>query len=48
MDNLWAWFWWSMICVSVVWYGFLVFWLGIKGGREILDMTRTLSKAQKK
>ncbi len=39
-----AWFWMAMIALSVAWYAFLLFWLGIKGGHEIVRMTRVLSE----
>ncbi len=42
MKDLFLLFWAVMIFGSVAWYGFLVFYIGIKGGREILIMTRTL------
>jgi hypothetical protein len=35
-------FWTLMIFLSVAWYGFLLFYVGFKGGREILELTRTL------
>lgn len=37
-------FWAAMIFVSIAWYGFLIFYIGIKGGWEILRMTRTLGE----
>ena len=37
-------FWAVLIFTSIFWYGFLVFYLGIKAGREIREMTRTLEK----
>lgn len=43
---------WSLlIFASIFWYGFLVFYVGLKAGREILQMTKTLgesSAAEKK
>ncbi len=33
-------FWTLMIFASIAWYGFLVFYVGYKGGREIKAMTR--------
>jgi hypothetical protein len=33
-------FWTVMIFGSIAWYGFLVFYVGYKGGREIRAMTR--------
>lgn len=44
MDDAFAWFWSAMIVLSIVWYTFLLFWLGIKGGFEIVRMTRALSR----
>lgn len=35
-------FWTLMVFLSIAWYGFLLFYVGIKGGREILVLTRTL------
>jgi len=35
-------FWTVMILTSVVWYGFLLFYVGAKGAREIKQMTKTL------
>ena len=35
--------WTMVILTSVAWYGFLLFYVGIKGGREILELTRTLN-----
>jgi hypothetical protein len=36
------WFWLAMIGFSIAWYSFLLFWLGIRGGREIVRMARVL------
>jgi hypothetical protein len=33
-------FWSVMIFSSIAWYGFLIFYVGYKGGREIRSMTR--------
>jgi hypothetical protein len=33
-------FWTVMIFASIAWYGFLVFYLGYKGGREIKAMIK--------
>jgi len=45
-------FWAVLILASIAWYGFLVFYVGIKAGYEILKMTRDLTanhaKAQDK
>jgi hypothetical protein len=37
-------FWTVMIFGSIAWYGFLVFYVGYKGGREIRTMTRTFDQ----
>jgi hypothetical protein len=37
-------FWAVLIFASIAWYGFLVFYVGIKAGKEIVDMTDALSK----
>ncbi len=39
-------FWTALIFASVAWYAFLVFYLGIKAGREIRELTDSLSKRQ--
>jgi hypothetical protein len=40
MHNLWLWFWTVMIFASIAWYGFLVFFIGAKGGGEIKTMVK--------
>ncbi len=37
-------FWGVMIFSSIAWYGFLVFYVGYKGGREIRAMTRAFAR----
>jgi hypothetical protein len=37
-------FWTIMIFASMAWYGFLVFYVGYKGGREIKAMTRAFDR----
>ncbi len=37
-------FWTLMIFGSIGWYGFLVFYVGYKGGREIKALTRTFEQ----
>jgi hypothetical protein len=37
-------FWSVMIFTSIAWYGFLVFYVGYKGGREIRAMTREFAR----
>ena len=43
MNDLFAWFWTVMIFASIAWYGLLLFYVGIKGGYEIVAIARTLS-----
>ena len=40
MIDLFLLFWSVMIFASIAWYGFLLFYVGLKGGREIIVMTR--------
>jgi len=47
MNDLLAWFWMSLILASVLWYAFLLVYVGIKGGAEIISLTGRLSKKQK-
>jgi len=44
MNHLFLIFWTVMIFASIVWYGFLLFYIGFKGGREIKAMTKTFSE----
>ena len=37
-------FWATLIFASIAWYGFLVFYVGLKAGREILEMIKRLEK----
>ncbi len=37
-------FWAALIFASIAWYAFLVFYLGIKAGREIRELTQTLEQ----
>ena len=37
-------FWSVMIFAAIGWYGFLLFYVGIKGGREIKEMTRAFDR----
>ena len=37
-------FWSVMIFSSIAWYGFLLFYIGYKGGKEIKAMTKVLDK----
>ncbi len=36
-------FWSVMIFASIAWYGSLIFYVGYKGGREIIQMARALA-----
>ena len=40
------WFWMAVIFSSIAWYGFLVFFIGWKGGRELGDMIQTFKKRE--
>jgi hypothetical protein len=42
MNQVFVVFWTLMIFISIAWYGFLIFYVGIKGGREIKVMTKEL------
>lgn len=44
MNSIFAWFWAVMIFGSIAWYGFLVFYIGFKGGKEMKEMTKALSE----
>lgn len=46
MSNILVLFWAALIFASIFWYGFLVFYVGVKAGREILVMTKTLGEAK--
>ena len=48
MIDLFLVFWTLMIFLSIAWYGFLLFYVGFKGGKEIRILTKTLGgrKAQ--
>ena len=47
MKNPFVWFWMLMIFLSIAWYGVFLFYVGIKGGYEIVQMTRNLSRRPK-
>ena len=36
--------WTVLIFTSIAWYGFLLFYVGFKGGREIKALTKTLDE----
>lgn len=44
MNDVFLWVWTLLIFASIAWYGFLLFYVGFKGGRELRDMTRLLDK----
>jgi len=44
MIDLFVVFWTMMIFISIAWYGFLLFYVGFKGGKEIRALTRTLQQ----
>ena len=46
MNSLLVAFWAVLIFASIFWYGFLVFYVGWKAGREIKVMTETLGAAR--
>ena len=46
MNTFWIIFWAVLIFTSIFWYGFLVFYVGLKAGREIRELTDTLSKRE--
>ncbi len=39
-------FWTLVIFTSIAWYGFLIFYIGYKGARELKILTRTLGKRE--
>ena len=39
-------FWTVLIFASIAWYGYLVFYIGFKAGREIRTLTQTLSRRE--
>ncbi|MEN9636892.1 MAG: hypothetical protein RL077_5296 [Verrucomicrobiota bacterium] len=44
MTTFFIFLWTTLLFASIFWYGFLVFYVGIKAGREIRELTATLSK----
>jgi len=42
VDSMFRWFWAVMIFSSIAWYGLLLFYVGIKGGFEIVRMATAL------
>ncbi len=43
MNNVLVWFWTAVVFSSIAWYGFLLFYVGAKGGYEIVRMTKDLT-----
>ncbi len=41
-------FWAVMIFASIAWYGFLLFYIGFKGGRELRHMTKEFNQRAEK
>jgi hypothetical protein len=48
MNDFFIYFWAFLIFASIFWYGFLVFYVGRKAGREIRELTRSLSRPDDK
>ena len=46
MIELFVVFWTVMLFLSIAWYGFLLFYVGFKGGKEILVLTKTLDSRE--
>jgi hypothetical protein len=44
MNDVFIWFWTTMIFASVAWYGLLLFYIGARGGKEIIQITKTLKQ----
>ena len=44
MNTFWIIFWALLIFTSIFWYGFLVFYVGAKAGREIREMIKKLAE----
>ena len=45
LTNPWVLFWAAMIFSSIAWYAILLFFVGFRGGREVLQMAAALKKA---
>ena len=43
MNILFVIFWTVMVFTSIAWFAFLLLYIGVKGGKEIKEMTRTLA-----
>jgi hypothetical protein len=44
VNSVLIWFWALMIFASIGWYAILLFYVGIKGGYELVRMARSLSQ----
>lgn len=42
VGDLFLWLWTALILASIGWYGFLLFYVGVKAGRDIRQLTRRL------
>lgn len=42
MKDPWIIFWGVLIFASIIWYAFLLFYVGYKGGKDVLSMTDAL------
>jgi hypothetical protein len=43
MNDFWYWFWTAMVFCSIAWYFFLLFYVGFKGGLDVLSMAQSLA-----
>lgn len=43
MTKIWIAFWAVIIFGSIAWYAFLLFYIGVKAWKELVQMTRTLT-----
>jgi hypothetical protein len=46
MNSILVIFWAALIFGSIAWYGYLVFYIGLKAGREILKLAKTLARRE--
>ena len=44
MSNPYVWFWAAMVFASLAWYSYLLFHVGWKGGWDIVELARELSR----
>ena len=47
MIGLFVAFWTIVIFLSITWYGILLFYVGVKGAKEIRVLTKTLAQEEK-